>query len=282
VHLPTGLTAGTNRRRAGEDVAPGDRLLAQGRVLRPQDLGLAVQLGHATLPVVRRLKVALFSSGDELVEPGETLAAGRIPDANRPILRALLQRTGFAVDDLGILPDDADGVARRLTEAARSHHAIVVSGGAAGGDEDHIARCLARHGSVDVWRLAMKPGRPFLIGRLQRATVLGLPGNPVAATVACVRLARPLLLRLQGAPWQEPQALPLPAAFALAKPLGRTEYLRGRLVEGPAVALIDKPGSNRVTSLAEADGLIELGPDVAAVEHGDTVAWLPLALLGLD
>ncbi|TVQ39776.1 MAG: molybdopterin molybdenumtransferase MoeA [Geminicoccaceae bacterium] len=284
LHLPPTLAAFANRRRRAEDVAPGERLLPQGHLLRPQDLGLAVQLGHATLPVFRRLRVALASSGDELREPGQALVSGAIYDSNRAILRPLLTRLGVAVTDLGILGDDAAEVARILLDVAQTHEAVVVSGGASASEADHVARTIAQHGELDLWRLAMKPGRPLALGRLGNAEIVGLPGNPVAATVAFVRFARPLLLRLAGAGWLEPQAIRLPAASRIDKRPGRTEYLRGCLIETPtglAVACEAKQGSAMLGALSLATGLIELPAAATRIVPGDPVAWLSFTELGL-
>ncbi len=284
VRVPLTTPAHANRRPAGEDVQPGDRLLATGRILTPADLGLAAQLGRPALPVFRRLRVALASCGDELQQPGLPLTPGAIYDANRFVLRPVLERCGFAVTDLGVLPDDAHGVAHALHAAAATHDALVVSGGVSNGETDHVGRTLAQKGRLDVWRLAMKPGRPLALGWLDAALVIGLPGNPVAATVGAVRFARPVLLRRAGAPWLEPSALPLPAGFALTKTAGRTEYLRGQLVagcDGPTVALLAKQGSAMLHSLSAATGLIELDDTVTRVAAGDRVRWLPFTDLGL-
>ncbi len=269
-----------NRRTAGEDARAGERVLEAGRVLRPSDLGLAAQLGLTALPVRRRLRVALASSGDELRDPGTDLGPGAIYDANRTILAALLERNGFAVVDLGILADDAATVVQRLRHAAAEHDAVVVSGGVSLSEEDHVGRAIQAHGRLDLWHLRMKPGRPLALGRLDGALVVGLPGNPVAATVAFLRFARPVLLRLAGALWPEPVVLQLPAAFARAKRAGRTEYLRGRLVAGPAVMPVAKQGSAMLTSLAAASGLIELDEACREVVPGDPVGWLSFNDLG--
>lgn len=288
VALPAGLKPGANRRRAGEDVRAGQELLAEGHRLRPQDLGLAAELGLAELSVFAPLRVAVLSTGDEIVEPkGEAPAPGAVFDANRHILAGLLRSLPAVVTDLGIVRDDRDAVRRALAEAARAHHAVLTSGGASRGDEDHVVRGVAELGRLDFWRVAMKPGRPLAFGRLgERAVFVGLPGNPVAATVCFLLFARPVLLRLAGAAWRRPTAFPVPAAFAARKQRGRTEYLRATLRrDGPdgrlAAVRIEREGSGILTSIVDADGLVELGPEVERVEPGEPVPFLSFAELGV-
>lgn len=283
VVLPGGIRPGINRRPAGEDIPLGKRLFEAGLQLEPRHVGVAAELGRASLPVFSRLKVALLSSGDELVEPGEPLAHGRVYDANRPILRGLLARLPVEVTDLGMLPDDAATVRSTLLEAARSHDVIVSSGGASRGDEDHMARTVQREGSLHFWRIAMKPGRPLSLGRLGAATFVGLPGNPVASTVCFLRFARPVILALGGAAWREPWAFPVRAGFSLRKKPGRTEMLRATLErreDGLWARRIMREGSGVLTSLTDADGLVEVADTVERIEPGDMVPFLTFAELG--
>lgn len=279
ITLARPLRASANRRRAGEDIRAGQELFAPGLVLQPRHLGVAAELGLATLPAWRRLRVALLSSGDELSEPGEALTEGRVFDANRHMLQALLRHLPVEADDLGILPDDAGAVEKALLAAARTHDVIVTSGGASKGDEDHVVRTVERHGRLDFWRIAMKPGRPLAFGRLAEAITIGLPGNPVAAAVCFMRLARPVLARLAGADWPEPLGFAVPAAFDLKKKPGRTEYPRARLAKGTA-ELIRRQGSGILTSLTDADGLLEIAPETTRIAPGDPVRFFTFAELG--
>lgn len=284
ITLARPLPASSNRRRAGEDIAAGQAVFAPGLWLRPMQIGVAAELGLAGLAVFRRLRVALASSGDELVAPGVSLDPGRVYDANRVMLRSLLDRLPVEVTDLGILPDRADAVEKALLAAAETHDVVLTSGGASKGEEDHVVRTVERHGRLDFWQIAMKPGRPLAFGRLGRAVTIGLPGNPVAAAVCFMRLARPVIARLAGADWPEPRAFAVPAAFEFAKKPGRTELLRGRLVaesdEAPEAELIRRQGSGILTSLTDADGLIEVAPATTRIAAGDPVRFLTFAELG--
>ena len=283
VTLDTRLRQGSNRRRAGEDVAAGQSLFAAGLVLGPLHIGVAAELGLAELSVHGRLRVALLSSGDELTEPGRRLPEGGIYDANRYMLRSLLRHLPVTVADLGILPDEPGAVEATILEAAAGHDVVLTSGGASRGAEDHVVRTVERHGRLDFWQIAMKPGRPLAFGRLGDAVTIGLPGNPVAAAVCFMRFARPVIARLAGALWPEPRAFVVPSAFALEKKPGRTELLRTRLVEapgGPVAELIRRQGSGILTSLTDADGLVELAPETIHVRPGDAVRFFSFAELG--
>ncbi|MBM3492009.1 MAG: molybdopterin molybdotransferase MoeA [Alphaproteobacteria bacterium] len=279
VEVPQGLEPFANCRRAGEDVRQGEAVLRRGHRLRPQDLGLAAELGRARLQVHRPLRVAVFSSGDELRQPGEALAPGAVYDANRFLLIALLEELGAQVSDRGILADRAEPVRQALAEAARDQHLILTSGGVSMGEEDHLRAAVEALGRLHFWRLAIKPGRPLAVGQLGGAAFCGLPGNPVAAMVCFLRFARPLALRLAGASAIEPHAYPLPAGFAFRKRAGRREWLRARIVRGQdgAVSLerFAREGSGILTSLVAADGLVELPEDLTDVRPGDLVAFLP-------
>ena len=285
VSIPPGLKVGANRRRTGEDVRANTTVLQPGARLRPQEIGLAAELGRAELEVFEPLRVAVLSTGDELTEPGAALGRGSVFDANRPILRALLGTLPVHVTDLGIVGDDADRVQAALEGAAATHHVILTSGGASRGDEDHVVRTVAARGRLDFWQIAMKPGRPLALGRLDDAVFIGLPGNPVAAMVCFLLFARPVLLRLGGFAWTEPTPAMLPAAFGLTKQPGRSEYLRGRLArnaEGRCQAhRIAREGSGILTSMVEAAGLIELDEAVERVEPGQPVPFLSFAELGI-
>lgn len=286
VLIPPGLKRGANRRQAGEDMRRGQAVLAPGLRLGPHHVGVVAELGFPELLVHKPLEVAVFSTGDELVVPGRPLPEGGVYDANRFILLSLLQGLPARAHDLGILPDDPAAVRTALEAASGTHQVILTSGGASRGDEDHVTRTVGALGRLDFWQIAMKPGRPLGFGRIRGATVMTLPGNPVATLVCFLLFARPLLLRLAGAAWPEPRRYPLPAAFAFRKKPGRSEYLRGRLARGPdgspRLARVEREGSGILTSMTEADGLIEIADEVASVAEGDPVAFLSFAELGLQ
>lgn len=279
VTLPAGIRRGVNRRLAGEDVREGSVVLAAGRRLRPEDIALAASLGHAVLEVRCRLRVAVFSTGDELRQPGQALEPGAVYDANRFALIALLTRLGCAVTDLGILPDRFETIRDALAAAAASHDALITSGGMSTGEEDHVKPAVEANGRLDFWRLAIKPGRPVALGRVRDAVFVGLPGNPVAVVVTFLRIARPILLRLMGAADENPRAIPVRAAFAHKKKPGRREFLRGSLTRGEDGMLeaskYPRDGAGVLSSLVESEGLIELPEDLARVEPGMTVDFLP-------
>lgn len=277
VHLPADLRPGANVRLRGEDVQRGAVSLAAGRRLGPGDLGLAASIGRTALTVRKRLQVAVASTGDEVTEPGEDLRPGAVFDANRHTVKALLGRLGCAVTDLGILEDDPGTIARSLATAADNHDVVMTSGGVSAGEEDHVRAAVAAHGRIDAWRLSVKPGRPVALGVIGGRAFIGLPGNPVAAVVAFVTLARPVLLALAGARITAPARYPVTAGFSHAKKPGRREFLRVRLEPGmPPVAVKAGPdGSGILSALAAADGLIDLGEDSEGLAKGETAAYLP-------
>src|SRR5689334_5973833 len=242
VRLRPGVKKGANRRFAGEDVAEGSIALAAGRRLSPADLGLAAALGNRELPVFRRLRVALLSTGDEVREPGTALPPGMIYDANRFVLAALLSELGCAVTDFGIRPDREAALADTLVTASAGHDLIVTSGGVSTGEEDHVKPAIERLGGLHFWRLAIKPGRPVALGQIDGIPLIGLPGNPVAVIVTFVVLARPLIRKLSGAAICPPRVFPVRAGFAYRKKPGRREYLRASLQrEGDTLIAIKYP-----------------------------------------
>lgn len=283
VQLPPGLRPGANTRPRGEDIASGATALRAGLRLRPQDLALAAALGITSLPVRGAVRVALFSTGDELVEPGQPAGAAQRFDSNRVLLGAMARRAGAAVTDLGILPDRLDAITAALQAAAGDHDLILTSGGVSAGEEDHVRAAVESVGQLVFWRLAVKPGRPVAMGVVGGVPFMGLPGNPVAAFVTFAQLARPLIAALAGETVHtQPQVL-APAAFAYRKKAGRREYVRVRLLRGGDGAVAAHKhgvdGAGILTSLTQTDGLAELADDVVAVAPGDTVAVLPYALL---
>ncbi|MFC3614697.1 gephyrin-like molybdotransferase Glp [Lutimaribacter marinistellae] len=274
------LKKGANTRRAGEDVEAGETVLTAGRVASPADLALISAVGVAEVTVRRPLRVAVLSTGDELVEPGEPAGPGQIFDANRIMLISMLSRLGFMPIDLGRVPDDRAALRDRLNTAAEQADAILTSGGASAGDEDHVSALLREAGAMQEWRIAVKPGRPLALGLWADKPVFGLPGNPVAAMVCTLVFARPALGLLAGMGWQEPQGFDLPAAFEKRKKPGRREYLRARVRNGRAEVFASE-GSGRISGLSWAEGLVELEDGARHVRPGDLVRFIPYAAFGL-
>jgi molybdopterin molybdotransferase len=281
VELPRGLSPGDNIRKRGEDVCAGSVILARGARLRPQDLGLAASVGITTLSVFRRLRVALFSTGDEVHEPGTELPPGGIYDANRYCLLGLLEGLGFAVSDLGILPDRAATIRNALAAAARTHDAIVTSAGMSVGEEDHMAAAVRDLGSLHFWKLAIKPGRPVALGQIDAVPFIGLPGNPAAMMVTFMRIARPALLQIAGATALAPHFYRVRAGFDHRKKADRREYLRVRLGIDPDGTLratkFPRDGAGILSSLVEADGLVELSEETTTLSAGAMVDFVPFS-----
>jgi len=269
-----GIKPGANTRDAGEDVAAGDTILQAGRTLTPADLALASATGLSALPVYDRLRVAVISTGDELVEPGNPAGPGQIFDANRPMLLALARQFGFDTVDLGRVPDDRATLRAALDRGAEQADLILTSGGASSGDEDHVSALLNEAGAMAEWRIAVKPGRPLALGLWNNTPVFGLPGNPVAALVCTLIFARPAMARLAGAVWHTPQGFILPAAFTKNKKPGRREYLRARIRDGRA-DVFKSEGSGRISGLSWAEGLVELPDSPANITPGTPVTFLP-------
>ncbi len=271
-------------RRAGEDIALGATVLAAGVRLNPQMLGLAASVGCATLPVFRRLRVALFSTGDELVMPGEPLPPGAIYNSNRYVLRGLLEALGCQVCDLGIVPDSLEATRAALRSAAAGNDLIVTSGGVSMGEEDHIKPAVSAEGRLDSWLVAMKPGKPVAFGRINDsaggpgAAFIGLPGNPVSSFVTFILLVRPFVLRAQGVVDCLPRAIPLSAAFDWPRPDRRREFLRARIAEDGRVALFPNQGPGVLTSTVWADGVVD-NPPGQAIAAGDRVSFIPYSEL---
>jgi molybdopterin molybdotransferase len=289
VVVPAGLKLGANRRLAGEDIAAGAVALPAGRRLAARDLALAAAIGATKLTVRRRLRVALFSTGDEVVEPGSPRGASSIYDANRYLLGALLQTAGAEVTDLGILADAPDKLGPALRAAAAGHDLVLTSGGVSTGEADHVRDAVEAVGRLVFWRVAIKPGRPVAMGVIPgdapgtAAAFAGLPGNPAAVFVTYVRVVRPLLMRLAGATAAPLAPLPVRAAFAYKKKSGRREYVRVALrtaADGAVEAVkYAQEGAGVITSLTETAGLVELAEDRTTVEPGSTVGFLSYAAL---
>jgi len=287
VVAPPGLERGANSRPAGEDVRAGTVMLPAGRRLTAQDLALAAAQGATTLAVRRRLRVAVFSTGDEIVEPGAARPAAAIFDANRHLLRALLEKFGAEVTDLGILRDARPALERAISVAAADHDLVLTSGGVSTGEADHVRAAVEAIGRLVFWRVAIKPGRPVAMGvvpgRGGASAFVGLPGHPAAVYVTFVRVVWPLLLRLAGAAPRAPLALPVRATFPYRKRGGRREYVRvtlRRAGDGVVEAVkFPVDGAGVITSLTETDGLVELGEDVTDIAPGATVHFLSYAAL---
>jgi molybdopterin molybdotransferase len=290
VRLRAGIKKGANRRHAGEDVALGGIALTAGRRLGPADLGLAAALGQVSLPVFRPLRVALLSTGDEVCEPGTPLDPGKIYDANRPMLRALLRDLGAAVTDCGIRPDRADSLADTLATLGVDHDLIVTSGGVSTGDEDHVRTAIERLGRLDFWRLAIKPGRPVALGQIKAGQIqsgearnvplIGLPGNPVAAALTFAILARPLILRLAGATVASPLTFPVQAGFAYRKKAGRREYLRAGIERDNSAAIarrFPRDGAGILSSIVQSQGFAIIDESVTEVAPGQMLEFLPFS-----
>lgn len=285
VVLPAGLKPGANVRPAGEDVAEGRIALPAGRRLRPQDVALAAALGLTRIDVRRRLRVAVFSTGNEVVSPGHARANMQLFDSNRYMLMAMLKRFGCEVSDLGILRDDRDELAASLKAAAGRHDLILTSGGVSTGEEDHVKASVESVGTLVLWRMAIKPGRPVAMGVIDGVPFIGLPGNPVASFVTFTYVVRPMVLTLSGGAAADAVApVLLRAAFAYRKKAGRREYVRvnvNKAGDGVLEAVkFPREGAGLISSLVDCDGLVELGEDILDVSPGQAVrffAWPVLA-----
>ncbi len=278
--LPAGLKRGANCRPAGEDVVQGAQAVAAGTRLGPAEIGLAAALGLPALVCTRRLRVGVFSTGDELAAPGATLGPAQTFDSNRFTLLALLSGLPVEPIDLGILPDDPAATAAALQSAAGGHDLLLTSGGVSAGEEDHVRAAIEGAGRLVFWRLAVKPGRPAAMGVIGGTPVLGLPGNPVAAVVCFLHLARPLILRLAGAGPETLPRFPAVAGFTHRKKLGRREYIRLRLRRNALMLFADKferEGAGLLTSLTETEAFGELTEDQRDIAPGDIIQVLPFA-----
>jgi len=283
VILPKGLKSGANRRFSGEDFQKGARLLAQGTRLDPRHLAALSAVGLAEVRVRRQLKVALFSTGDELTEPGSPLGPGAQYDSNRTLLATLLERRGVVVDDLGVLRDRREGITAALEAAAARHDLILTSGGVSTGEEDHVKQAVETLGKINFWRLKIKPGRPVALGSIGRCLFVGLPGNPVASFVTFTRLAGPLIDHLAGSSEQPAVAIPAVSDFSYRKKPGRTEYIRAAITDSSNGVLTVRNYANEgaalISSLIGTDGLVELHETTTEVKPGMPVHFLPYRLL---
>jgi molybdopterin molybdotransferase len=283
VVLPAGLRPGANVRPAGEDIPAGTAALTAGRRLRPQDIALAAAFGLTQVNVRRRIRVAVFSTGNELVSPGSPRGPSQLFDSNRFMLMAMLKRLGCDVSDLGIVRDDRTSLAQGLTKVAGTHDLIITTGGVSTGEEDHVKASVESAGKLVLWRMAIKPGRPVAMGIIAGTPFIGLPGNPVASFVTFVHVVRPTVLALAGATQQHLVPMPVRAAFTYKKKIARREYVRVHLRKGDDGMLeavkFPREGAGLLSSLVDTDGLVELGEAITRVEPGQTVGFLSYASL---
>src|SRR5436190_13904632 len=283
VVLPAGLKPGANVRPAGEDMSAGHTALKAGQRLRPQDIALAAAFGLTEVDVRRRIRVAVLSTGNELVSPGAPRAAAQLFDSNRFMLMAMLARLGCEVSDLGILGDDRASLAQGLKKIAGDHDLILTTGGVSTGEEDHVKASVEDVGTLVLWRMAIKPGRPVAMGIIGGTPFIGLPGNPVASFVTFAHVVRPTVLALSGARQQKLVPMPVRAGFSYKKKIARREYVRVTLQSGEDGALeavkFPREGAGLLSSLVDTDGLVELGEEIILVEPGQMVGFLSYASL---
>lgn len=271
-------SAGQWIRRVGEDIRAGSTILHTGRKLLPQDIGLAASVGLAALPVYRRLKVAVFFTGNELVMPGEALPKGSIYNSNRYTLTGLLRTLGCEIVDLGIVPDTLAATREAFRKAAAGNDLIITSGGMSVGEEDHVKPAVEAEGKLDMWRIAMKPGKPLAFGHVGDAAFIGLPGNPVSTLVTFMIFVRPFILKQQGATVVAPRTYSMRADFAWPQPDVRREFLRARISSAGGLELFPNQSSAVLTSAVWGDGLIDVAPR-KPIAQGQTVRFLPFAEL---
>ncbi|MBI3712037.1 MAG: molybdopterin molybdotransferase MoeA [Burkholderiales bacterium] len=281
VHIAHQPQPGEWIRRQGEDITEGVSILAAGTRLRPQETGLAASVGLDSLPVWRRLKVAVFFTGDELTMPGEPLKPGSIYNSNRYLLSGLLQNLGCEVSDFGIVPDSLEATRATLRQAAQEHDVILTSGGVSVGEEDHIRPAVAAEGQINMWQIAVKPGKPLALGEVRRegggsAFFLGLPGNPVSSFVTFLLFVRPFLLRMHGVDQVAPASFRVRADFELTKADKRNEFLRAKLNQEGGLDLFPNQSSGVLTSTVWGDGLIDVAPG-QTIARGEMVAFIPFS-----
>ncbi|GIR53965.1 MAG: molybdopterin molybdenumtransferase MoeA [Rhodospirillaceae bacterium] len=285
VIIPPGIKRGSNRRLLGEDIVAGTRVLEAGMRLRPQDIGLAAATGKALLSVRKPLRVAVFSTGDEVTDPGEELARGKIYDSNRFTLMNLLTTLGCEVEDIGIIPDKPALIEKAVASSIQQKDLIITSGGVSTGEEDHVKNFIEKTGELLFWRLAIKPGRPVALGRLKGTFFIGLPGNPVAAMVTFLKIARPIILHLSGAKDIYPRPLIGRADFNYTKKPERREFVRVKVDKNEKEELVfhkyKKEGAGILSSLVFADGLVELPEEATRIRKGDTVKYFPFSEFGI-
>ena len=272
--------SGNNIRPAGNDIRRGTTILSKGCRLRAQDIGLAASVGLQTLPVFAPIRVGIFFTGDELVEPGETLAHGKIYDSNRYTLHGLLESMGCEIIDLGLVGDTLDATREAMLRAAAQAELVVTTGGVSVGDEDHVRIAIEQLGELRLWRLGVKPGKPLAYGQINDTAFMGLPGNPVSVFATFCLFVCPVIQIMQGRDWHKPIALPVRADFDWPKPDSRREFLRARLAidadQQTRVQIYPNQDSGVLTSTVWADGFVEIAEN-QTVDAGETVNYLPFA-----
>ncbi len=282
LRLQTPPKPGQCIRRPGEDVRLGSSVLCKGDRFAPASIGLAASIGFAEVPVAPRVRVALFSTGDELVMPGEVapgdMKPGAIYNSNRFFLRALLQRLGCVVTDMGIVPDKLDATIAALAAASTAHDLVLTSGGVSVGEEDHIKPAVQALGELTLWQIAIKPGKPFAYGRIKAAHFIGLPGNPVSSFVTFLLLVRPFILKLQGATHIAPESIAACAHFDWPKADKRREFLRVKHNANGGLELFDNQSSGVLTSTVWGDGLVD-HPAGQTIAHGENVQFISFSSL---
>lgn len=287
VGIPNGLRLGANIRRAGEDLRAGHAVLTAGRFLRAQDIASIASIGMATVDVYKPVRIALISSGDELVQPGDPIFPGQVFDSNRTMIAALASRLPTNITDFGVLSDDPDLVEETVRRASRENDLILSTGGASRGEEDHIVETIGKLGKTHLWQIAIKPGRPMVMGQIDDCIVIGLPGNPVAAFVCFLLYCRPAITLLGGGIWREPTRFPVTAGFSVGrKKPDRREFWRGWIETGddqrPIARKFERDGSGLISGLCQATGLIEIAEETESVKQGDEVMFIPFDQLGID
>jgi molybdopterin molybdotransferase len=285
VFVPAGLKAGANVRQAGEDVQAGELIIRRGQLVRPMDVAALSSVGVRDVSCYGVPRIGIVSTGDEVVRNGGALQPGQVHDVNTPMLLALAKRCAVDVTDLGVWPDQRSAVLQNLTETAGQYDLLITSGGASQGEEDHISHALAELGARHFWQIAVKPGRPLMLGQVADTAVVGLPGNPVAVFVCFLMYVWPLIRQLGGAEWREPRRFPIRANFDFPnRKVGRREFWRGTTKQTPEGLFVEKfarDGSGLISGLRAADGLIDIPENVPAIQRGQIVDFIPFSEFGI-
>ena len=273
------IPLGSNLRQSGEDILKGEKVFDCGHRIRSQDLGFLASIGITKIPVFRKLKVAVFSIGNEITEPGESLDKASIYDSNRFSLMSFIKNLQCDVSDFGILSDDISKLRSTITNLAGAYDIVISSGGVSEGDTDYVRKIIESDASLCIYNVSIKPGKPLLIGNMNNTTIIALPGNPVAMVVTFILLARPLILRIAGATKIFPQKFNVKSGFEFNKKSNRREFLRVILTEGKSGNFIankfNQQGSGILTSIIKSDGLIDLDENLTVLKKGDIVKFLP-------
>ena len=276
--IPEGLKLGANCRLAGEDVSEGEIIAEAGQKLRPQDIAAIASTGTNEISVYKPIEIAILSSGNEILRPGEPFENGKVYDSNFFMLQNLLSSIGCNITDLGVIPDDPETISNLLSSTAKTHDVIISTGGASKGEEDHFIDTLEKIGKRHMWQLAVKPGRPVCFGQIEDTLCFTLPGNPVAAFVCFLLYVRPSLLTLGGANWREPSRYYMPVGFTIRSKPDRREFLRGYTVTKDQTTMVqkfDRDGSGLISGLRASSGLIEIPEDQTEINKSDLVAFIP-------